>query len=63
VTDGGTMSFGHIGQGQYIQRVVAGVQQLRGNAGPVQVPDARVVLASNTGLTRRPVLIYSTERP
>jgi len=58
VTDGGTMSFAHIGQGQYLQRIVAGVAQLRGEAGTRQVPGAEIVLASNTGLTRRPVLIY-----
>jgi len=63
VTDGGTMSFAHIGQGQYLQRVIAGVQQLRGTAGPRQKPGAGVVLASNTGLTRRPVLIYGREQP
>ncbi|EHB55580.1 hypothetical protein MycrhDRAFT_2774 [Mycolicibacterium rhodesiae JS60] len=60
VTDGGTMSFAHIGQGQYVQRVVSGVQQLRGTAA-CQVPNAQVVLASNTGLTRRPVLLYGNE--
>jgi acetyl-CoA acetyltransferase len=63
VTDGGTMSFAHIGQGQYVQRLVAGVRQLRGDAGPLQVPGATVVLASNTGLTRRPVLIYGNRQP
>jgi acetyl-CoA acetyltransferase len=61
VTDGGTMSFAHIGQGQYLQRVVSGVDQLRGNCGIRQVPNARTVIASNTGLTRRPVLIYGSE--
>jgi acetyl-CoA acetyltransferase len=61
VTDGGTMSFSHIGHGQLLQRVVAAVQQVRGAAGPCQVPGAEVAIASNQGLTRRPVLLVGSE--
>ena len=49
-TDGGTMSFSHAGASpQMLQRVIRGVQQLRGEAGPLQVPDARVALCSGGG--------------
>lgn len=49
-TDGGTMSFSHAGGStQMLQRVVRGVQQLRGEAGPLQVPDAEVALCSGGG--------------
>ncbi|MFB4306846.1 thiolase family protein [Actinomadura sp. GTD37] len=49
-TDGGLMSFSHAGSNpQMMQRVIRGVQQLRGEAGPLQVPGARVALCSNGG--------------
>lgn len=49
-TDGGTMSFSHAGASpQMLQRVIRGVQQLRGQAGPLQVTDARVALCSGGG--------------
>lgn len=49
-TDGGTMSFAHPGTGaQFLQRVIRGVQQLRGQCGDVQVSDAKIVLCSNAG--------------
>lgn len=49
-TDGGLMSFSHAGSNpQMIQRVIRGVQQVRGEAGPLQVPGARVALCSNGG--------------
>jgi acetyl-CoA acetyltransferase len=49
-TDGGLMSFSHPGANpQLLQRVIRGVQQIRGEAGPLQVPDARVALCSNGG--------------
>ena len=49
-TDGGTMSFSHAGASpQMLQRVIRGVQQLRGETGPLQVPDARVALCSAGG--------------
>ena len=49
-TDGGTMSFSHAGASpQMLQRVIRGVQQLRGQAGPLQIPDARVALCSGGG--------------
>jgi acetyl-CoA acetyltransferase len=49
-TDGGTMAFSHAGASpQMLQRVIRGVQQLRGQAGPLQVPGARIALCSGGG--------------
>jgi len=49
-TDGGTMSFSHAGTNpQMMQRAIRGVQQIRGAAGPLQVPDTHVALCSNGG--------------
>ncbi|MCV7029852.1 thiolase family protein [Mycobacterium sherrisii] len=49
-TDGGTMSFSHAGSNpQMMQRAVRAVQQLRGEAGPLQVRDAHIALCSNGG--------------
>jgi len=49
-TDGGTMSFSHAGTNpQMMQRAIRAVQQLRGDAGALQVPDAHIALCSNGG--------------
>jgi acetyl-CoA acetyltransferase len=49
-TDGGTMAFSHAGASpQMLQRVIRGVQQLRGQAGPLQVPGASIALCSGGG--------------
>ena len=49
-TDGGTMSFSHAGTNpQMMQRAIRAVQQLRGEAGALQVPDAHIALCSNGG--------------
>jgi acetyl-CoA acetyltransferase len=49
-TDGGTMSYSHPGAtAQMLQRVIRGVEQIRGDCGDLQVPGARVALASNAG--------------
>ncbi|HEX4557664.1 MAG TPA: thiolase family protein [Mycobacterium sp.] len=49
-TDGGTMSFSHAGTNpQMMQRAIRGVQQIRGEAGDLQVPDVHVALCSNGG--------------
>ncbi|MGO8769543.1 MAG: thiolase family protein [Mycobacterium sp.] len=49
-TDGGTMSFSHAGSNpQMMQRAIRAVQQLRGQGGDLQVPDAHVALCSNGG--------------
>lgn len=49
-TDGGTMSFSHAGSNpQIMQRAIRAVQQLRGQAGELQVPDAHIALCSNGG--------------
>ncbi len=49
-TDGGLMSFGHGGaQVQLLQRVIRGVQQVRGSCPTGQVPDAEVAMCSGGG--------------
>jgi acetyl-CoA acetyltransferase len=49
-TDGGTMSFSHAGSNpQMMQRAIRAVQQLRGQAANLQVPDAHIALCSNGG--------------
>jgi acetyl-CoA acetyltransferase len=49
-TDGGTMSFSHAGTNpQMMQRAIRAVQQLRGEADALQVPNAQVALCSNGG--------------
>jgi acetyl-CoA acetyltransferase len=49
-TDGGTMSFSHAGANpQMLQRVIRGVQQIRGECPSGQVPGAEVALATNAG--------------
>jgi acetyl-CoA acetyltransferase len=48
-TDGGTMSFSHPGTAQLLQKVIAGVTQLRGAAGARQVPAADVAMVTNGG--------------
>jgi acetyl-CoA acetyltransferase len=49
-TDGGTMSFSHAGiNAQMLQRVIRGVQQVRGTCATRQVPGAEVALCTNGG--------------
>ena len=49
-TDGGTMSFSHAGiAAQQLQRVIRGVEQIRGTCRSMQVPGAQVALCSNGG--------------
>jgi acetyl-CoA acetyltransferase len=49
-TDGGTMSFSHAGiSAQQLQRVIRGVEQLRGTCASDQVAEASVALCTNVG--------------
>ena len=65
-TDGGTMSFSHPGiSAQQLQRVIRGVQQIRGTCPTMQVPDCDVVLCSNggSGALFTDVLLLGSGRP
>jgi acetyl-CoA acetyltransferase len=65
-TDGGTMSFSHPGiNAQQLQRVIRGVQQLRGQCATNQVAGAEVALCSNGGAGALfcDVLLLGRERP
>ena len=65
-TDGGTMSFSHAGiSAQQIQRVIRGVQQLRGECVSMQVPAADVALCSNggSGALFTDLMLLGLERP
>jgi acetyl-CoA acetyltransferase len=65
-TDGGTMSYSHPGlNAQMLQRVIRGVQQLRGECATAQVEGAEVALCSNggSGALFTDVLLLGTERP
>jgi acetyl-CoA acetyltransferase len=65
-TDGGTMSYSHAGINvQMLQRVIRGVQQLRGTCLTGQVPDAEVAICSNggSGALFTDVMLLGSERP
>jgi acetyl-CoA acetyltransferase len=65
-TDGGTMSFSHAGlNAQMLQRVIRGVQQVRGTCVTSQVPDAEVAMCTNggSGALFTDVLLLGAERP
>jgi len=65
-TDGGTMSFSHGGASvQLLQRVVRGVQQVRGECVSMQVPDAAVAMCTGggAGALFTDVLLLGAERP
>jgi acetyl-CoA acetyltransferase len=65
-TDGGTMSFSHPGaNAQQLQRVIRGVEQLRGKCDTGQVPGAEVALCSNggSGALFTDVMVLGKERP
>jgi acetyl-CoA acetyltransferase len=48
-TDGGLLSFSHVGWAQMLQRIVRGVHQLQGTCETGQVPNAEVVLCTTGG--------------
>jgi acetyl-CoA acetyltransferase len=65
-TDGGTMSYSHAGLNvQMLQRVIRGVQQLRGTCVSGQVEGAAVALCSNggSGALFNDVMLLGTARP
>jgi acetyl-CoA acetyltransferase len=65
-TDGGLMSFSHAGGSpQMMQRAIRGVQQIRGEAGPLQVDGARVALCTGggSGALFTNVLLLGDDRP
>ena len=65
-TDGGTMSFSHGGASvQLFQRVLRGVEQLRGTCVSMQVPGAEVAMCSGggSGALFTDVLLLGSTRP
>ena len=65
-TDGGTMSFSHAGlNAQMLQRVIRGVQQVRGTCVSSRVPNAEVALCSNggSGALFTDVMLVGATRP
>jgi acetyl-CoA acetyltransferase len=64
-TDGGTMSFGHSGGGQLLQRVARATDQLRGGCRSQQVQGARIAMATNhgAGALATDVILLGTDRP
>ncbi|MEY2450457.1 MAG: hypothetical protein QOD92_31 [Acidimicrobiaceae bacterium] len=65
-TDGGTMSFSHAGlNAQMLQRVIRGVQQVRGTCATSQVTGAEVALCSNggSGALFTDVMLLGSSRP
>lgn len=65
-TDGGTMSFSHAGiTPQQLQRVIRGVQQLRGECTTSQVEGAEVALCTNggSGALFTDVILLGSQRP
>ena len=65
-TDGGLMSFSHGGATvQLLQRVIRGVQQLRGGCATMQVDDAEVALCSGggAGALFTDVMLLGREQP
>jgi len=65
-TDGGTMSFSHAGINvQQLQRVIRGVEQIRGQCPTGQVTGAEVALCTNggSGALFTDVLLLGAERP
>lgn len=65
-TDGGTMSFSHAGiNAQQLQRVIRGVEQLRGECASMQVAGAEVAMCSNggSGALFTDVLLLGSGRP
>ncbi len=65
-TDGGLMSFSHAGvSAQLLQRVIRGVEQVRGSCATMQVPGAEVAICSNggAGALFTDVMLVGRERP
>jgi acetyl-CoA acetyltransferase len=65
-TDGGLMSFSHGGATvQLLQRVIRGVQQVRGECVTRQVPDAAVAMCSGggAGALFTDVMLLGSEQP
>jgi acetyl-CoA acetyltransferase len=65
-TDGGVMSYSHAGaSAQMLQRVIRGVEQLRGTCATNQVAGAEVAMCSNggSGALFTDVMLLGVERP
>ena len=64
-TDGGTMSHSHAGNAQLTHKVVAGIRQLKGEAGDRQVKDAKIAICTNggAGAMGKQVMVLGKELP
>jgi acetyl-CoA acetyltransferase len=65
-TDGGVMSYSHAGSScQMLQRVIRGVEQLRGTCTSTQIAGAEVAICSNggAGALFNDVMLLGSERP
>jgi len=65
-TDGGVMSYSHAGAScQMLQRVIRGVEQLRGTCTSTQIDGAEVAMCSNggSGALFNDVMLLGVERP
>ena len=65
-TDGGVMSYSHAGaSAQMLQRVIRGVDQLRGTCASTQIDGAEVAMCSNggSGALFNDVMLLGVDRP
>ncbi len=65
-TDGGVMSYSHAGaSAQMLQRVIRGVEQLRGTCVSTQIDGAEVAMCSNggSGALFTDVMLLGVDRP
>jgi acetyl-CoA acetyltransferase len=64
-TDGGLLSFSHVGWAQMVQRIVRGVEQLQGRCATTQVSGAEVALCTSggAGALSCEVMLLGSEEP
>jgi acetyl-CoA acetyltransferase len=64
-TNGGLLSYSHAGVAQLLQKVISATHQLQGRMGDLQVPNAKVAMATNggAGALFTDVLLLGSEQP